>query len=128
MGTKIGTRKETGNWDGLGTLKWREGGLIERDGGIWMKSEGAAKEHKAREVSHDRLRLNMEVAEHLVGAPVTDELNMVGVDVGAKQCHSASSMKTTGRNIGGEETEGRRVQGCHSSAEGAGDVSRTDRA
>ena len=80
-------RKEQGREQEVG-LKWnmerREGGLIERDGGIRMKPEGAAEEHKARDVSHNRFRLNMEIAEHLIGAPATDEVDVVGVDVGAQ--------------------------------------------
>ena len=72
------------NLNGNGTWKWREGGLIERDGGIRVKPEGAAEEHKAREVSHNRLRLNMEVAEHFIRVPATDEADVVSVDIGAQ--------------------------------------------
>ena len=49
-----------------------------------MEPEGAAEEHKAREVSHNRFRLNVEIAEHLIGVPVTDEADVVSVDIGAQ--------------------------------------------
>ena len=40
--------------------------------------------HARGEVSHKWLGLEVEVAEHFVGPPTAEELDDVGVDVGAK--------------------------------------------
>jgi hypothetical protein len=62
-------------------------------------------EHSGSETAHDRLCLDMEVAQHLVGAPATDKTDDVGIDLGAKQGHSASRTKGAGTDVRGEESE-----------------------
>ena len=73
---------------------------------IGMKSEGTVVEHTGRKVAHDRFGLNMEVAEHLVGAPAAHEADEVGVHFSAKEGHGPRSVEGTGGDIGGEESEG----------------------
>jgi hypothetical protein len=48
---------------------------------------------------HYRLGLDVEVAEHLVGSPPSDETNAVGVDICAQERHGARCSKGARRNI-----------------------------
>jgi len=50
---------------------------------VGMKMEGATLEHQMGEVAHDRFGLEMEVAEHFIGAPTAQKANDVTVYVAA---------------------------------------------
>jgi hypothetical protein len=41
-------------------------------------------QHSGGETSHDWFGLDMEVTQHFIGAPATDETNYISVDFGAK--------------------------------------------
>ena len=62
-------------------------------------------QHSGCETAHDRLGLNMEVPKHLVRSPAADKTDDVGVNLGAKECHGASSTKRAGTDVGREEAE-----------------------
>ena len=49
----------------------------------------AAVEHSGCKMTHDRFRLYMEVAEHLVGLPPTKEPNAIRVHIRAQEGHRA---------------------------------------
>ena len=68
---------------------------------IGDQCEGAAAEHVAREVGHERGGLKVEVSEHFVGTPSAEEADDVGVDVRVEESVSASGLKAVGSNIGG---------------------------
>ena len=57
-------------------------------------------EHPGREIAHQRLGLDVEIAKHLVGAPATKEPDAIGVNVGAQKGHGASGAKGASRDIG----------------------------
>ena len=48
-----------------------------------MKSVGAVGNHEGRDISHDRLCLNVEISEHFIRAPASKETDDVTVDLGA---------------------------------------------
>ena len=49
---------------------------------VWEENKVAVCDHFAREVAHDWLGLDMEVAKHFIGAPSSKELDDVTVDFG----------------------------------------------
>ena len=51
---------------------------------VGVKTVVPTAQHARGEVPHEGLGLEMKVAEHLVGPPTAEELDDVGVDVGAK--------------------------------------------
>ena len=51
--------------------------------------------------------LDVEVTEHFVRFPPTNQADDVGVDAGAEQGHGAAGAETAGRNAVGVEIEGR---------------------
>ena len=74
---------------GVGVGK-REGVGLSDDGSRDMRevlpgqeSEGAMGKHLGGEIADDGKGLGVQVAEHGVGAPASDEFNDVGVDTGA---------------------------------------------
>ena len=60
-------------------------------------------EHAGRKVVHDGFGLDMVVAEHFIGAPVTDKMDDVLVDLGTEKCHRASGAERSCRDVFGEE-------------------------
>ena len=60
------------------------------------ESEGTAREHLGGEIVHDRLGLDMQISQHLVGAPAPDEADGVAVDMGAEKGHGARGAKRAG--------------------------------
>ena len=51
------------------------------------ESVGATMKHPGRKITHDRLCLDMQVAEHFIRPPTTNEANAVRVDLGAQEGH-----------------------------------------
>ena len=62
----------------------REGGLGLGNELIWYQGEVPALHHTLREISHDGVRLAMQVPEHFIGAPTAKETNHIGVHFGAQ--------------------------------------------
>ena len=69
------------------------GGLVRRE------VKGTAAQHGSGDTSHQGLRLDVEVSEHLVGAPATDHVETVAVDSGTKECHGTSSACRARRDV-----------------------------
>jgi len=90
-----------------------------------MKTVVAAAQHAGRKVFHEGLGLEVEVAQHFVGSPTTEELDDVGIDVGAEQGGGARSSEGTGRDIIRGETVLSAEQ-VGSEAQGGGDVGGCD--
>ena len=65
----------------------------------------AAPNHGRGEVPHKRVGLEVQVAQHLIGAPAADKLNDVGIDLSAEQCHSATRAKGACGDVFGLETQ-----------------------
>ena len=61
--------------------------------------------------------MDVEIAEHLIGAPATKEADAIGVDVRAEKGHGPSGAKGASRDIVGEETVSRTEQAYGSSEE-----------
>ena len=58
---------------------------------IWQQSVVTTLKHSGREMTHKRLGLHVEVSEHLIGLPSSQQANPIRVDVGAKEGHGAGS-------------------------------------
>ena len=56
-------------------------------------------EHEASIVSHKRFSVGMEVTEHSVAAPATNDTDFIGVDAGEEESHGSTSAKGTGGNL-----------------------------
>ena len=69
------------------------GGLARRE------VKGTAAQHGSGDTSHQGLRLDVEVSEHLVGAPATDHAETVAIDAGAKECHGTSRSCRARRDV-----------------------------
>jgi hypothetical protein len=81
----------------------KESGRRRREGVLSAKSEGATLQHTRGEGAHERVGLEMEVAEHSIGAPAADHFDEVGVDAGAEEGHGTTGAKSPSVNIGGGE-------------------------
>ena len=82
----------------------KEGGAPTGATGGLVRCEvkGTAAQHGSGDTSHQEgLRLDVEVSEHLVGAPATDHAETVAVDSGAKECHGAASACRARRDVVG---------------------------
>jgi hypothetical protein len=79
--------------------EWGTQVLIHWDLGVGVQGEGALGEHSGRKVAHNGFGLEVEVAEHLVGAPSTDKADDVGVDRRAEERHGAGGAEEAGGNV-----------------------------
>ena len=87
-----------------------------------MRREGVVGgEHLSCKVAHDWLRRQVEVAEHLVRAPLTKDLDDVRVDVGDQQCHGPGCTQGPCQNFRREEPQVSTNE-ADGVAKGAGDV------
>ena len=77
-----------------------QGSLIGKQGVI------AALKHSGRKIPHDWFRLNMEVAEHLVGLPAAEEPDAITIDISAEEGHSTGSAKETCGYVAGAKAIG----------------------
>mmetsp|Transcript_10441 Transcript_10441/g.23050 ORF Transcript_10441/g.23050 Transcript_10441/m.23050 type:complete len:137 (-) Transcript_10441:303-713(-) len=77
-------------------------------------------DHGSGQALCDGKGLGMEITEHGVGAPTTNEFDSVGVDASAEQCHGAVGAKAAGREFMGRKAEIWRGLGC--GAENFGDI------
>ena len=73
-----------------------EAGSQRWDVAVGMEGEDPTIEHAGRKISHQRLRLNVEITEHLVGLPSAEEADDVWVDVGAQKRHGARGAQGPG--------------------------------
>jgi hypothetical protein len=73
----------------------------QRDGTVGKKGVVAVRHHKRGEALHDWLSLQVKVAEHLVGAPATEEADEISVDARDEKSHRAGGTKALGCHIGG---------------------------
>jgi len=120
-GIRGGFRNGTGNvWEGLGGRLGADGDLVVR-----VKREVASRQHAGGEISHDRLGLEMKVAQHFIAAPAAEEADHVGVDMGAEEGHSAGGSKGAGGDICWNEAEVDTTGGGVETKE-FGDCSRAD--
>ena len=66
---------------------------------VGQESKGAALEHAGREIPHHRFSLHVEVAQHFVRAPATEQTNDITVDMGTKESHGARGPQRAGGNV-----------------------------
>ena len=99
-----------------------------RDFGVRVKDEVSGGEHASGVVTHDGFGLDVEIAQHFVGAPASNKPNDVCVNAGAQEGHSASGAEAACGDIRGKESEGRRAKDCHGGTKGGRDGGRGDRA
>ena len=74
-------------------MEWHKDGAPIGDEGVV-----ATEEHDLREVAHDGLGLQMEVAEHGVTTPATEELDDIAIDGAAEKGHGAGGPQRAGRD------------------------------
>ena len=65
------------------------------------KLKGAVAQHGRGDAGHEGLRLEVEIAKHLVGAPAADHTDAVAVDSGTEESHGAARAGGAGGDIGG---------------------------
>ena len=114
-------------------LESRAKKMLERVGGLglWdllvgVESEGATLQHKGSKVAHDRLSLEVKVAEHFIGPPTSQKPNKVRVHMGAEEGHGPCGPETAGRDVRRQKTQGRGVEGHDSYTKSISDVLRSD--
>jgi hypothetical protein len=75
-----------------------EGGL--RNALVWEQGVVPTRKHPGSKLSHYGLSLDVQIAQHFVGAPAaTNEADAIRIDVGAKECHGAGSAERACGNI-----------------------------
>ena len=72
---------------------------------IRKQSVRTAVEHTGGEIAHDRLSLDMQITEHLIGLPSAKQTNAISVDVGAQKRHGPGRSKGSGRDVGRTKTK-----------------------
>jgi hypothetical protein len=66
-----------------------------------------ATEHSAGKALHNRLGLEVQVAEqHCIALPPADQADGVGIDIGVEKCHGPAGSEGSGTNIAGQVTVG----------------------
>ena len=86
------------------------------------EDEIATVEHLGGEAFHEVIGLKMEITEHFVGAPASNKLDHVGIDVSAEECHGTRSTEGARGDISGEETECSGPEESDGRLEGDGNV------
>lgn len=76
-------------------------------------------------MAHHGFCLDMEISEHLVGLPASEQTDPICVDVGAEKGHGASGAEGAGRDIRGSKTVGRSQDRDRETQQG-GDVGRCE--
>ena len=56
-------------------------------------------DHEFGEISHDWLSLHMEIPQHFVTPPASNEADYVIVDAGTEECHGACCPKGSCRDV-----------------------------
>jgi hypothetical protein len=64
-----------------------------------MHGKGAMIQHLLRKMTHNRLGLDMQVAQHFIRSPSADELDDVSVDLGAQQGSGTCCAHQRGRDV-----------------------------
>ncbi len=105
----------------LGGSKAWEVWSIHGNSRVRVHGKGAVVEHTGSKIAHDGFGLDMEVAQHLIGAPASDQSDDVGINLGTKKGHGAGGAKGPGGNVGGEEAI-ERAQNQASSFESGADL------
>ena len=79
------------SWKGWATVCGGDGWAVE--------AVVAAAKHGGGDAGHNGLRLDMEVAVHLIGAPTSDETDAVRVDTATEHGHGAARACETRRDV-----------------------------
>ena len=103
----------------------KEKELVHRNGTVGKQGELSV-QHSGGETTHDRFGLNMEVTQHFIGAPTTDETNDVSVNLCAKEGHGAGRTKRAGTDIRMKETDLGRIASGNGGAKSISNVRRAD--
>jgi len=94
-------------WVGQRSLGAGEGvGLEEGDVLVGVEVVVAMGEHMGGKITHDRFGLYMQIAQHGVRAPATQQLDDVAIDAGAQEGHSTGGPERTCQNVAREEAKG----------------------
>ena len=88
-----------------------------------MNAVGTIADHERRQMSHDRFGLDMEVVQHGVAIPPTDEADGEAVNFANIKGHGARRPKATGGHVFRVQAEAR-TQECDCVFYGGGEVSR----
>lgn len=111
-------------WKGRGTGPRRAGRGRQ---GWGVEAEVAAAKHRGCDTRHNRLRLDMEIAVHFIGAPAANQPNAIGVNAAAEHGHGAARAGRAGRNVAGGEIRERGWEEGHRPAKECGDVGGKDK-
>ena len=66
-----------------------------------MEAKVSGDRHGGGERRHDGWGLDVEIAEHRIRAPATDEANKIGVDLGTEEGHRPAGVEGPSFNVSG---------------------------
>ena len=92
---------------------------------IGDEGEGAALEHFPAKISEDRTSLGVQVPEHLIGAPATQESDDICVNSSTEESIGTCSSETACSYVRWEDSN-RRAKILYSKLDGMSNVSRLD--
>ena len=78
--------------------------------------------HALRKAVHEGLRLDVEIAKHVIRTPAAEQLDFVLVDIGAQKSHGTPSAEAAGFNFFCGKAKGGFSEDEDCGAEGLGDV------
>jgi len=84
-----------------GSVGLEEGGML-----VGVEVVVAISEHMGSKITHVRFGLYMQIAQHVVRAPVTQQLDDVAINVGTQEGHSTGGPERACRNVTREEAKG----------------------
>lgn len=68
---------------------------------VWEQRKVSEGSHLVREVVEERRSLDVQVSEHGIGTPATEELNAFFVNASAEEGHCTTGPEASGLNVGG---------------------------
>ena len=119
MGKRIGRKKKA-----LGSavgkpVGWALGSTLGNQV-VWDEGVVCRREHASCVVPHERVSLHVQIPEHFIQTPPSDEADDVGVNLRQEKRRGARRPEAVGRDVTGQETEVR-PQERHGLSDAGGD-------
>jgi hypothetical protein len=89
---------------------------------VWEQRKVSEGSHLVREVVEERRSLDVQVSEHGIGTPATEELNAFFVNASAEEGHCTTGPEASGLNVGGGEAQGLGAEEIDGCSQSVGDI------
>ena len=94
-------------------------------GQVREESVSATEKHSGRKITHDRLRLHMQISQHFIGAPATDEADAIRIHIRTQESHGSGCTEGGSGDVAGHEVIGGAQDG-NGEAQGGHEIGRAE--